>query len=115
MSTKETNDEEPKVFWKSSVPDPDNIDLSELLNDRTDVNLDDVSKHKTSTPTKSSTGDSAQKPPKASPMKQSLEVNADMSKQEMMQIIESQKKELKYLQERVSQLDLEKDQMVDNF
>ena len=38
-----------------------------------------------------------------------------MSKQEMMQIIESQKRELKYLQEKVSDLENEKDQMVDNF
>ena len=33
----------------------------------------------------------------------------------MMQIIESQKRELKYLQEKVSDLENEKDQMVDNF
>ena len=39
-----TNEEEPKVFWKSSVPDPDNIDLNELLNDRTEINLEDENK-----------------------------------------------------------------------
>ena len=33
----------------------------------------------------------------------------------MIQIIESQKRELKYLQEKVSDLENEKDQMVDNF
>jgi hypothetical protein len=105
-----TEDEQPKVFWKSSVPDPDNIDLDELLNDRTDVNLDDQSKEspQKSTPSNSETN-SPFKAPKPSPMKQSLEVNADMSKQDLMQIIESQKKELSYLQERVNQLEVEKD------
>jgi len=80
-----TTEEEPKVFWKSSVPDPDNIDLNELLNDRTEINLDDENKLNSQkiTPTKSKEG-SARKLPKPSPMKQSLEVNADMSKQEMM-------------------------------
>jgi len=42
------------------VPDPDNIDLDDLLNDRNDVNLDeDESKdrlEKNSTPTKSAGG-----------------------------------------------------------
>ena len=106
MSAQETIQEQPKknlFFWKSSVPDPDDIDLDDLLNDRNDVNLDDDDEPSPQkTPTKSSTDGSAQKLPKASPAKQSLEVNADMSKQEMMQIIESQKKELKYLQERVN-------------
>lgn len=35
-----TENDQPKVFWKSSVPDPDNIDLDDLLNDRIEVNLD---------------------------------------------------------------------------
>ena len=38
-----------------------------------------------------------------------------MSKSEMFQIIESQKRELRYLQEKVKYLDNQKDQMVDSF
>ena len=39
----------------------------------------------------------------------------DMSKQEMIQIIESQKKEIQHLQEKVKHLDTQKEQIVDNF
>ena len=38
-----------------------------------------------------------------------------MSKAEMFQIIESQKRELRYLQEKVKYLENQKDQMVDSF
>tara|TARA_B110000285_G_C14498550_1_gene327116 strand:+ start:112 stop:375 length:264 start_codon:yes stop_codon:yes gene_type:complete len=85
-----TENDQPKVFWKSSVPDPDNIDLDDLLNDRTEVNLDtehrDNNLHNNqddnTTPTKAKNNHKSF--PKPSPLKQSLEVNSDMSKQEMM-------------------------------
>ena len=73
MASKE---EEPKVFWKSSVPDPDSIDLDDLLNNKTAIALDEEDV-KVSTPIK---GSSDKKGPKPSPMKHSLEVNAEMSK-----------------------------------
>lgn len=68
----------------------------------------------------------AKQPPKASPIKPGIEATskystsaltttADMSKQEMLQIIESQKKEIQHLSERVKELESENDQMVDNF
>lgn len=38
-----------------------------------------------------------------------------MSKNEMIQIISSQKKEVSYLQEKIRYLENQKDQMVDNF
>ena len=70
-----TENDQPKVFWKSSVPDPDNIDLDDLLNDRIEVNLDNNQDDNT-TPTKTNKNSF----PKPSPLKQSLEANSDMSK-----------------------------------
>lgn len=35
------SDKPNKVFWKSSTRDPDNIDLDELLNDNTEVALEE--------------------------------------------------------------------------
>ena len=56
------------------------------------------------------------KPPKASPMKIAGEnKDNEMSKNEMLQIIESQKKEIGHLQDKVNSLENENDQMVDNF
>ena len=39
----------------------------------------------------------------------------DMSKNEMIQIVDSQKRENRYLQEKIKYLENEKNQMVDNF
>ena len=57
---------------------------------------------------------SVKKPPRIakSPAKALAE---DAGKQELQQIIESQKKEIKHLQEKVTLLENQKDQMVDNF
>ena len=39
----------------------------------------------------------------------------EMSKEELYQVIESQKKEIKYLNQRIGQLEREKEDMIDNF
>ena len=64
------------------------------------------------------------KPPIKSPEKKGLEATGkltsltaidEMSKQEMIQIIESQRREIGHLSEKVKSLEKDKDQMVDSF
>jgi hypothetical protein len=58
------------------------------------------------------------KPPRGSQMKPPKGVSdayKEMSKNEMIQIIESYKKEIGHLQDKVKDLEQENDQMVDNF
>lgn len=58
-------------------------------------------------------GPMSSRPPMMKP--QAKEASAEMSKQELIVIIENQKKEIKTLQEKVQDLEFDKDAMVDNF
>lgn len=61
-----------------------------------------------------SSGPSGSRPPMMKPG-QAKEASSEMSKQELIVIIENQKREIKMLQEKVQDLEFDKDGMLDNF